>query len=364
MKGFICKRICHPEVVLMTVRVGINGYGTIGKRVADAVATQPDMKLAGVTKNRPSFEARRAVELKYPLFGATEKGAEALKKAGLPVEGGLAELLLACDVVVDCAPGDIGAQNLKTYRKHKVKAIFQGGEEHEAIGWSFNSTANYRETLGRDFVRVVSCNTTGLIRTLFPLHAHGVVEDIYAVMVRRAVDPNDSKKGPINAIEPALKIPSHHGPDVASVVEGLPIHTMAVKVPTTLMHLHAVIVRMKRALSDDQVADLWSKQPRVLMVRGSDGFASTAQVMEWARDQRRARGDLYETVLWGDGFKVEGKTLYFYQAIHQESDVIPENIDAIRAMMRVTEEGPRSIEMTDKAMGILRPGAKVEALAR
>ncbi len=348
----------------MTVRVGINGYGTIGKRVADAVAVQPDMKVVGVTKNRPSFEARRALELNYPLFGATDKGVEALKKAGMPVAGGLKDLLKVCDVVVDCAPPDLGAENLKTYREQKVKAVFQGGEEHEAIGWSFNATANYRETLGREYVRVVSCNTTGLIRTLYPLHAVGAVEDIYAVMVRRAVDPNDSKKGPVNAIEPALKIPSHHGPDVASVVTGLPIHTMAVKVPTTLMHLHAVIVRLKRAMGDGEVADLWSKQPRVLMVRGSDGFASTAQVMEWARDERRARGDLYETVLWADGFKVEGKTLYYYQAIHQEADVVPENVDCIRAMMRVTDDGPRSIEMTDKAMGILRPGAKAEALAR
>ncbi len=38
--------------------VGINGYGTIGKRVADAVAAQDDMKIAGVTKRTPNFEAK------------------------------------------------------------------------------------------------------------------------------------------------------------------------------------------------------------------------------------------------------------------------------------------------------------------
>jgi glyceraldehyde-3-phosphate dehydrogenase (NAD(P)) len=32
------------------IRVGVNGYGTIGKRVADAGAAQPDMELAGVAK--------------------------------------------------------------------------------------------------------------------------------------------------------------------------------------------------------------------------------------------------------------------------------------------------------------------------
>jgi glyceraldehyde-3-phosphate dehydrogenase (NAD(P)) len=31
-----------------TTRVAVNGYGVIGKRVADAVAQQDDMELAGV----------------------------------------------------------------------------------------------------------------------------------------------------------------------------------------------------------------------------------------------------------------------------------------------------------------------------
>ena len=31
--------------------VAINGYGTIGKRVADAVAAQDDMKVIGVSKS-------------------------------------------------------------------------------------------------------------------------------------------------------------------------------------------------------------------------------------------------------------------------------------------------------------------------
>lgn len=30
------------------VRVAVNGYGVIGKRVADAVAVQPDMELVGI----------------------------------------------------------------------------------------------------------------------------------------------------------------------------------------------------------------------------------------------------------------------------------------------------------------------------
>ena len=32
----------------MPAKVAINGYGTIGKRVADAVSLQDDMKIVGV----------------------------------------------------------------------------------------------------------------------------------------------------------------------------------------------------------------------------------------------------------------------------------------------------------------------------
>lgn len=40
------------------------------------------------------------------------------------------------------------------------------------------------------------------------------------------------------------------------------------------------------------------------------------------------------------------------QAVHQESIVIPENIDCIRAMLQMEEDNFKSIEKTNKAMGI------------
>jgi glyceraldehyde-3-phosphate dehydrogenase (NAD(P)) len=49
---------------------------------------------------------------------------------------------------------------------------------------------------------------------------------------------------------------------------------------------------------------------------------------------------------------VDRGELYFFQAIHQESDVIPENIDAIRAMLEMESEGNNSIKKTNEALGI------------
>src|SRR6266508_4767463 len=241
----------------MPAKSVINGYGTVGKRVADAVALQADMRVVGVVKTRPDFAATLAVRKAYALYAATDDALRKFEKAGVKASGVLGDALKDADLVVDCTPEESGYKKL--YEKAGVKAIWQGGEDHALTNLSFNAAANYDECLGASFVRVPSCNTTGLIRTLYPLDAGLGVERVLAVMVRRATDPGDSKKGPINAIEPELEMPSHHGPDVRSVLPDLDIHTIAVKVPTTLMHVHAVSVDLKKAADGDRVVELWKR---------------------------------------------------------------------------------------------------------
>jgi glyceraldehyde-3-phosphate dehydrogenase (NAD(P)) len=285
------------------------------------------------------------------LYAATREGAAKFEKAGLKPAGALEDLVSASDLVVDCTPEESGYKPL--YEKAGVKAIWQGGEEHSLTNLSFNAAANYADCFGATFVRVPSCNTTGLIRTLYPLDAHVGVEKVLAVMVRRATDPGDSKKGPINAIEPELEMPSHHGPDVQSVLPKLDIHTIAVKVPTTLMHLHAVSVDLRRSIDAAGVLDVWKRFPRVAFVSGGDGVKSTAQIMEMSRDLSRDRSDFYEIAVWRDGVHVvDGKRLYYFQAVHQESDVVPENVDAIRALLEIEKDGRKSMEKTDSSLRI------------
>ena len=124
---------------------------------------------------------------------------------------------------------------------HGVKYIFQGGEKHAMAGMSYTSSANHAENLNAAGTRVVSCNTTGLSRTLVPLYERCGSLKVECTMIRRAADPGDSSKGPINAIKPVLKVPSHHGPDVMTVKPEIDINSMAVAVPTTLMHCHSIV---------------------------------------------------------------------------------------------------------------------------
>ncbi|NYB26928.1 MAG: phosphorylating glyceraldehyde-3-phosphate dehydrogenase [Methanobacteriaceae archaeon] len=335
--------------------VGINGYGTIGKRVADAVDCQDDMKIVGVTKRTPDFEAKMAVEKGFDLYISAPEREGLFKDAGIEISGTIDELYDQLDIIVDCTPGGIGAKNRDNiYQKQGLKAIFEGGEKHEAIGKSFNSFSNFEDALGADYIRVVSCNTTGLCRTLKPIDDLAGVKKVRAVMVRRGADPGQIKSGPINAIVPnPPTVPSHHGPDVQTVMYGLDITTMALLVPTTIMHQHNLMVELEKDVSVDDVIDKLENTSRVLLLEAEKGMDSTASVMEFARDLGRPRGDLFEIAVWKESLNIVDQELFYMQAIHQESDVVPENVDAIRAMLELESDPAKSIAKTNENMGIL-----------
>ncbi len=337
----------------MRIRVAVNGYGTIGKRIADAVVRQPDLELVGVAKTHPDFEARRAVERGYALYVGGDGSPAGFDAVGLPVAGTVPDLLGRADVVVDATPDKVGAGNRRLYDAAGVRAIFQGGEAADVAEVSFNALANYAAARGKRRVRVVSCNTTGIARAAAVVLPRWGVERWDVTLVRRAADPAESKKGPLNGIVPSLHIPSHHGPDVRTIFPDLAIATVAVVVPTTLMHVHVNHVRLRSPPADAAaLVEAFRETPRFRLFAPWEGVGGTPQVMEFARGRGIGRDDVMENVLWQEGVTLEGKEAYFFQAIHQESIVVPENIDAIRAMFDLAPDGRTSIGITDRALGL------------
>jgi glyceraldehyde-3-phosphate dehydrogenase (NAD(P)) len=338
----------------MVVKVAVNGYGTIGKRVADAVAKQDDMRLVGVSKTRPNFEAFVAVEKGYTLYASETDKLDAFKSAGLDIAGTTMDMLKEADVVVDATPEGMGAKNLENlYKKVGISAIFEGGEKHTAIGSSFNAYCNYEQNLGKQYVRVVSCNTTGLCRTLYAVNKAAGIKRIRVVLVRRAADPVQIKKGPINAIVPhPPTVPSHHGPDVNTIVPEWNITTMAVLASTTLMHEHNVMVEVERDIAKEDLLREFHSLRRIMLVRASDGLGSTAELIELSRDLGRPRYDLWEIPIWEESVNVVGNEVFYMQGVHQEADIILENVDCIRAAMEIEKDPWKSIEKTDKSMGV------------
>ena len=342
------------------LRIAVNGYGVIGKRVADAVRRQDDMKLAGVADIVTDWRAGIVESKGIRLYAATADHAQAMRDADLKVAGTLDDLIAASDLVVDCTPKRIAAKNVALYRERGIKFIVHGGEKHDVTGHSFVADANYASALGRESTRVVSCNTTSIVRTLTALKRAGLLKRARGTLLRRATDPWESHLGGImNTLVPEADIPSHQGPDAQSVDPDLDVVTMAVKVPETLAHLHYWNVQMTRRAEKAEVLDAFRASSRIALIGMQDGLNALNAVKELMADLGRPHDNLYEVALWSDMLKVEGDELFYAYMVDNQAIVIPETIDAIRALAGKVRNANESIARTDAALGIGRLPAGV-----
>ncbi|MEM0453279.1 MAG: type II glyceraldehyde-3-phosphate dehydrogenase [Sulfolobales archaeon] len=341
------------------IKVLVNGYGVIGKRVADAVSKQDDLKLVGISDVVADWRVKLASSKGIDVYASISEKVYEMEKGGVRVSGTLEDLLRngGVDVIIDCTPAKVGAKNKSLYEKYGVKGIFQGGERHEVAGLSFVAQRNYEDALGKQFVRVVSCNTTAICRVVGALHEKLDVSKARVVIIRRAVDVwESSRTGIMNTVVPELHIPSHHGPDAQTVIPSLNIITLAAKGSHNLYHLHMAMVEMRNQVKLDDVINVLEEEPRVVFVNGSDGVEGLNSIFEISRDLGRPRGDLYEIPVWYDSISLsnDGKEVYLIWATPNESNVIPENIDAVRAITEIESNRYNSIEKTDKALNIIK----------
>jgi glyceraldehyde-3-phosphate dehydrogenase (NAD(P)) len=336
-----------------SVRVAINGYGVIGKRVADATTLQDDMTLVGVADVAADYRTRLAVERGFPVFVSIPERQADLEAVGIPVAGTLNDLIRQVDVVVDCTPKGVAARNRELYQAAGVKVVWQGGEEHSVAGFSFVAQVNYEGAISRQSARVVSCNTTGISRVMHALYRHGWVKRARVVVLRRATDPWESHAGGmINTVIPETRVPSHQGPDAQTVIPDLDITTMAGAGPYNLSHIHFAMVEATRPVSLDELREALWAAPRIAFVRASDGLVALNSVIELMRDLGRPRGDMWEVAVWEDALAADGRDLYLTYQVHNEAIVVPETVDCIRALTGSESDGARSIAKTDAALGI------------
>ncbi len=340
------------------IRVAVVGYGVIGKRVADAVALQMDMQLAGVADVATDWRLQVAAALGLQIFAGDAASLASMRSAGLPVVDTLENLLQQADVVVDCTPKKVAAGNVARYRSAGLRFILQGGEKHELAGHSFVAESNYADALGRAATRVVSCNTTSIVRTLGALRRAGLLLQARGTLLRRAKDPVDGHRGGLmNTLVPEDKIPSHQGPDARTVGPALDVVTMAVAVPQTLAHVHCWNVRMTRAASADEVLAAFRTSSRIALLRSSDGLGAINVVKEMMADLGRPRADLYEVGLWEDLVTIQGDELFYTYMVDNQAIVIPETIDAVRALAGTQPDAATSIAATDRSLGIPLPAS-------
>jgi glyceraldehyde-3-phosphate dehydrogenase (NAD(P)) len=343
--------------MMSKVKVGVAGYGTIGQRLADGVARQEDMELVGVADVAPTLAVRALVEkgMPYRFFNALPENEKLLKDAGVPIAGTLEELVQQVDIMMDATNAGIGAKNKEMYQKYHKKAVFQGGEKNSVADVFFHGYANYEKGIGKQFLKLTSCNTTGLIRAVDCLDRKVGVEKVAITIIRRVADPGDYHRGLTNALQ-IDKAPSHQAIDLMTIMPHVDATGILVHTPVTHGHIITVVATTKQKVSKEAALQAFGAHPRIRVVKIADGFLGNASLFKYARDLGNSRGDMYEIAIWDESIVNSGNDLMFAINIPQESVVIPESMDAIRAALEMQKERLDAVALTNQYLGMKQRG--------
>lgn len=318
------------------VKVGVSGYGTIGQRLADGVAKQGDMELVGIADIKPTISIRALKEkgMPYDLYLVEGSDEQAFKDLDIPVSGSFEELVQKVDIMLDSSPGGIGIKNKAVYEKYNTKAIFQGGESNSIADVFFHGYANYEKGIGQDYLKLTSCNTTGLIRAIDCLDRLYHVERTAITIIRRVADPGDYHRGLTNALQ-IDKAPSHQALDLMTIMPHVEATGILIHTPVTHGHILTAVVHGKEKITKEMALEAFKAHDRIRVVSIDEGFLGNASLFRYARDLGNPRGDMYEIAVWEDSIVEYGDDIMFAINIPQEAVTIPETMDAIRAAMKM-----------------------------
>ena len=91
---------------------------------------------------------------------------------------------------------------------------------------------------------------------------------------------------------------------------------------------------------------------RIALIRMDDGLVALNRVKELMTDLGRPHGNLYEVALWADMLQVRGDELFYAYMVDNQAIVIPETIDAIRALSGNVKDANESITKTNAALSL------------
>lgn len=205
--------------------------------------------------------------------------------------------------------------------------------------------------IGEDYLKLTSCNTTGLIRTVDCLDREYGIEKVAITIIRRVSDPGDYHRGLTNALQ-VDKAPSHQAVDLMTIMPHISATGILVHTPVTHGHIITVLATPKTEVSVNNVIDCFKTHPRIRVVRIEDGFLGNASLFKYARDLGNPRGDMYEIAVFEETVVKSGEDIMFAINIPQEAIVIPETMDAIRASMEMETDRLKALSLTNKYLGM------------
>lgn len=335
------------------IKVGIAGYGVIGQRLADGVTQQDDMEVVGVVDVAPTLPIRALKEkgMIYDLYVAKPDNIPSFDEVGITVTGTMEDLIQKVDIMLDATSAGVGEKNKELYKKYGIKAIFQGGEKNSVADVFFHGYANYEKGINKQFLKLTSCNTTGLIRAVESLDQEFGIEKVAITIIRRVADPGDYHRGLTNALK-IEKAPNHQAVDLMTIMPHVQATGILVHTPVTHGHIITVVATPKKKFTKEQALEAFRAHDRIRVVRIADGFEGNASLFKYARDLGNPRGDMYEIAIWEESIINSGDDIMFAINIPQEAVVIPETIDGIRAALGLEADKWKAVTKTNKSLGL------------
>ena len=316
------------------VKVFINGYGNIGRRIATAFSQDKEIQLIGVGKYSVDDRVKDAVDRNFPLYVPANMVSK-FKEKGFPVSGNISDAIMESDIVIDAAKDGYGYDNkVNLYEPLNKAAIFQGGEDNTGVkkvaDVIHNSRVNYKDMFKKKYVIQGSCNVSGMGRILQPMiEKYGSEIERYDVtLIRRSADLEDLKE-----VKDSIEWDKnpHHQDDVKSFLPTVNLYVEAYKVPSRMMHLHQMTVRFKSAAPDkESFLDIYEKEFGVAILSNAKG---TGDIRKKAIDLGFEHGDTNMVHIHSDTIRTQDDTLKLLYSDDQTGMVIPENYLLFQSML-------------------------------
>jgi glyceraldehyde-3-phosphate dehydrogenase (NAD(P)) len=319
---------------LVLIRVFINGYGNIGRRLATALSMDKEIQFVGIAKYTVDDKVKEALENRFNVY-VPEEMISAFKEGGYSVTGSVKDAVKQSDIVIDAAKEGGGYDNKKSlYEPMNKPAIFQGGEDRHGdravADMIHNSRVNYSKAAGRTYVIQGSCNVSGMGRVMQPLiEKFGDRIRRYDVeLVRRWADLEDSK-----AVKDSIEWDRnpHHQDDVKAFISNANLYVDAFKVPSRMMHLHQMFIRFSgKAPTKDEILECFRNEFGVAIISSAKG---TGDVRKKAIELGFAHGDTNMVHIHQDILRVQDDTVKIAYSDDQTGMVIPENHMLLQSMV-------------------------------
>jgi glyceraldehyde-3-phosphate dehydrogenase (NAD(P)) len=307
------------------VKVFINGYGNIGRRLATSFASDKEIQLIGVAKYSADDKVKEAIDNHFDVF-VPDSMLKQFKDRGYNVAGTVKDAVSRADIVVDAAKEGGGYDNKKSlYEPADKPAIFQGGEdrhgERSVADMIHNSRVNYSKAAGRKYVIQGSCNVSGMGRVMQPLiEKYGDrIKRFDVALVRRWADLEDTKE-----VKDSIEWDKnpHHQDDVKDFIPKANLYVDAYKVPSRMMHLHQMTIRFDKAPTKDELAEAFRNEFGVALLNSAKG---TADVRKKAIQSGFQHGDTNMVHIHEEVIRVQDDIVKIAYSDDQTGMVIPEN---------------------------------------